>query len=195
MNNLNSKVGLFDGKKKGWMETFTGRKVNPLELKEEDICIEDIAHSLSLICRYNGHCKVFYSVADHSIRVARMLEGSGWELGALMHDSAEAYLGDVIRPLKYQSNDLIEHENRALNVIFSKYGIDLNLRATQSIKDMDNIFIATEARDLMSSSGKEWSNLSKPLEDKIVPYLDYQWVKEKFLKLFREYGGKDTTLI
>jgi len=182
-------------KGKGCMETFTGRMVNPMKLKEGDICIEDIAHSLSLICRYNGHCRVFYSVADHSIRVARMLEGSGWELGALMHDSAEAYLGDFIRPLKYNLPDVLEAEDEALRVIFSKYGIDLNLRATQSIKDMDNILIATEARDLMSSGGKEWDNLPKPLAGRLVPYPDYQWVKGRFLKLFREYGGKDATLI
>lgn len=190
-NGLDSDSGLFKGAKKGWMETYTGKRVNPLELKPSDICIKDIAHALSLICRYNGHCGRMYSVADHSIRVARMLEGSGWELGALMHDSAEAYLGDVIRPLKHLFPEVVEAEHIALNTIFEKYGIDLNLRASQSIRDMDNILIATEARDLMKSGGKGWQNMPEPLPDVLVPYYDPPWVEKLFIKKFKEYGGKE----
>lgn len=190
-NNLESDVGLFKGWKKGWMETYTGKKVNPLKLKMEDICLVDIAHALSLICRYNGHCRTLYSVADHSIRVAWMLEGSGWELAALMHDSAEAYFGDVIRPLKHIFPDVVEAEHKALDVIFKKYNINLNLRGAQSIKDMDNIVGATEARDLMASGGAEWGNLPKPLPGVLIPYYDPPWVEAKFKKLFKEYGGRE----
>ena len=57
----------------GWIQTFTGKKFSPLEPRREDIDILDIAHSRSMQCRFNGHCRQFYSVAEHSVRVARIL--------------------------------------------------------------------------------------------------------------------------
>src|SRR5690606_19551202 len=65
-----------------------------------DVDLEVFAHALSLQCRFGGHCKVFYSVAQHCVLTARILHDSYWRHEALMHDAAEAYIGDVVRPLK-----------------------------------------------------------------------------------------------
>lgn len=82
-----------------WIQTFTGKKVFPLDIRAQQICIQDIAHALSLKCRFGGHCRTFYSVAEHSIRVSRIVP-KHLKLIALLHDAAEAYLPDVCAPIK-----------------------------------------------------------------------------------------------
>lgn len=88
------------------IKTFSGR-MDPLSPVVEEINIEDIAHALSRQCRYNGHCVGFISVARHSIWVAEHLESQGFDeviqLTGLLHDAAEAYLGDLVRPIKHSS--------------------------------------------------------------------------------------------
>lgn len=85
------------------IKTFSGR-IDPLNPVVDEINIEDIAHALSRQCRYNGHCVGFISVARHSIWVASRLETQGFDevtqLTGLLHDAAEAYLGDLVRPIK-----------------------------------------------------------------------------------------------
>ena len=85
-----------------WIQTYTGRKFHPLRPRVAEVDVRDIAHALSLKCRFGGHCRVFYSVAEHSVRVSRVLEAKGRELAVwgLMHDAGEAYLPDVGRPVK-----------------------------------------------------------------------------------------------
>ncbi|MBF0612521.1 MAG: hypothetical protein HQL55_15470, partial [Magnetococcales bacterium] len=77
-----------------WIQTFTGRQFWPLAPVLEHIHVQDIAHALSLLCRFNGHCQKFYSVAEHSLHVATILppELAGW---GLLHDASEAYLADL----------------------------------------------------------------------------------------------------
>ena len=80
--------------------TATGRWVNPMALKADDVCIEDIAVSLSHQCRFGGHCMQFYSVGEHSLNVAGMSTDHATKLLGLLHDATEAYLIDVPRPYK-----------------------------------------------------------------------------------------------
>lgn len=179
-------VGLYPGRYKGWMETFGGRKVNPFNVKEEDVDIRVIAHSLSLTCRYGGHCKVFYSVADHSIRVADIVEPK-YQLAALLHDAGEAFLGDVIRPLKYNLPIIQEAEERALKVVMGKFGVDWSEDVREAVKQADNIVGATEGRDLMYHV-EDWGKLPEPLEAKIRP-MSFLEAEIIFLSMFRHYGG------
>ena len=88
-----------------WLQTFTGRQFWPLGPEPTDIVIEDIGHALGSLCRFNGHCKAFYSVAQHSILVSRACEKHGLVAAfrGLMHDASETYLLDVPKPLKRSS--------------------------------------------------------------------------------------------
>lgn len=82
-----------------WILTYTGRKFWPLEPKAADVCIEDIAHALSNICRFNGMAKNFYSVAQHSWLVSYLVH-EDTALSGLVHDAAEAYIGAMVAPTK-----------------------------------------------------------------------------------------------
>lgn len=166
-----------------WIETFTGKKVNPLRLTEEDIDILDIAHALSMICRFGGHCRRFYSVGQHSLYVCRLLEEKLAPvivtekrltlLAGLLHDSAEAYIADVTSPVKYQIRQLREIEDRALGVIMKKFGV---VGANWVyIKDADTFAIAAEAKALMHSKGVDW-NLPK-VGDYLPLYYDTSPIK------------------
>lgn len=86
------------------MNVFSGHRIDPLHIKEDDIYLEDIAHALSLICRGNGHIKYFYSVAQHSLNCAKEAQSRGYNkhivLSCLFHDASEAYMSDLITPIK-----------------------------------------------------------------------------------------------
>jgi hypothetical protein len=127
--------------------TATGRNVNPLALRPEDIDIRDIAHSLSLTCRFNGHCRVFYSVAEHSVLVSRLCPPE-FAFEALMHDAAEAYLGDVPTPLKRQWPEYRGAEDRAHAVIAQLFGLPAEISQEVHVAD-DEAFRIEEVRLLV----------------------------------------------
>lgn len=89
---------------KTWMLTQSRRRVEPLNFKAADVWLPDIAASLAKQVRYNGHVDFFYSVAEHSVLISRALERDGQprhiQATGLLHDSSEAWLGDMIRPMK-----------------------------------------------------------------------------------------------
>lgn len=165
-----------------WMETFSGGKVHFRDPKPEEIHITDIAHHLSLLCRYTGACYEFYSVADHSLRVAKIAPFK-LRLAGLLHDAAEAYINDISRPVKY-THKLDETEAILTKVIDEKYGIDSK---NPAIRAADNILLATEARDLMPNTDG-WRKLPKPLLTRIRP-LEPKEAERLFLAKFYEYGG------
>lgn len=118
------------------LKTFTGKNFNYLKILEDDICIEDIAHSLSFQCRGNGHLKNFYSVAQHCIFVG-ILSNS---LEGLLHDASEAYTGDIPTPLKKTIPEFKILENKIQKVIYKKY----NIIKTNTIKSIDILSINYE---------------------------------------------------
>jgi hypothetical protein len=134
--------------------TSTGRLVNPLELKEEDVEPEDIAHALSNQCRFSGHTTQFYSVAEHSVRVAKWVKDRGGsvedERCALLHDASEAYLVDIPRPLKmdaYFGRTYRGAEERAMKVICRRFGVAPG--APPIVNDGDIAVFTAERRDIM----------------------------------------------
>lgn len=108
----------------GEMMTFTGRQVKPLAITADMIHILDIAHALSRINRFNGHLAGTMSVAEHSVNVSRHVE-EPFKLTALMHDAAETYLGDIIRPLKMLPQMAFYKiaEARIFTVMADKFGL------------------------------------------------------------------------
>jgi len=172
-----------------WMQTFTGRKIDLLAPKPEDVDIEDIAHALSMICRFNGHCRDFYSVAEHSMLVEmlsgadfgnlpRSLEGpsryDGTEvrLCGLLHDAAEAYVGDLCTPVKRslvhleglpavpslsRGTPFDDLEDRWLRAIGQRFDLGSSLASTNEIvKESDDKALAIEVVALFSPVLMDW---------------------------------------
>lgn len=139
-----------------WMQTISGRAFYPLDPWPEDVDIGDIAHALSLVCRFGGHCSKFYSVAEHSVRVCEAIEGASGTEGeafcGLMHDAAEAYVGDVIWPLKQslagESNGYKQIERRVERAIAKRFHLPFEMPPI--VKRFDLVLLSTEKRDLMN---------------------------------------------
>jgi hypothetical protein len=101
---------------------YSGTVFDPFNPCPDLIKVEDIAHSLSMLCRFNGHCRSFYSVAEHSVRVAEKC-GEDLMLVGLLHDAAEAYLGDLPRPIKEVLPDFLAAERRLQVAISRRFGL------------------------------------------------------------------------
>ncbi len=113
--------------KKDFITTIGGKSISPLSPAAEDIDINDIAHALSLICRANGHLREFFSVARHCINCAKEAESRGYsvrvQLFCLLHDAAEAYIGDMTRPLKRRLEYYCKCEEKLHADILTALGI------------------------------------------------------------------------
>ncbi len=171
--------------KEVWIQTVSGKRVDLPTPKLDQIDINDIAYALSMKCRFNGQCKKFYSVAEHSIRVSWLLP-PGLELAGLLHDANEAYLPDIPRPVKElipQYKRVEEYMEEAINL---KYGIELSDEDSRHIKCADNIMLATEARDLMGDTDG-WGLTEIPLKRVIKP-LSIDVARWMFLEAFESYN-------
>ena len=127
-----------------WMTTYSGIRFNPLEPDPNLINMADIAHGLSLTCRFSGQCNKFYSVAEHSVRLALIVPKSMRSM-ALMHDAAEAYLTDVSKLVKNNLPCYQEAEKKLLIVILDKYNVEPE---SMEIKPYEYQLLAQECRDL-----------------------------------------------
>lgn len=137
-----------------WMQTYTGRAFYPLDPRPEDIDPRDIAHALSLICRYGGHVTRFYSVAEHCVLMSHAVcpECALW---ALLHDATEAYVGDMIRPLKLAMPAYREAEDRLMRVICDRFG--LGHQCPADVKSADNRILRDERDALMAPAPLPWT--------------------------------------
>lgn len=140
-------------RKGDWFITFTGRQFFPLDPRPEDICIEDIAHSLANICRFGGHCREFYSVAQHSVHVS-FLVPQIFSLVGLMHDAAEAYVGDMVRPLKRFMPEFKSVERSVWLAIAERFSLPREMDPI--VKLFDNVALLTERRDLVAPTDFVW---------------------------------------
>jgi len=141
-------------KNNSWIMTFTGKQFTPFDPDIEDIDIVDIAHALSNICRFGGHCSKFYSVAEHSILVS-ILCPPELRLTGLLHDAAEAYLGDIPTPLKQDAFKMAE--SKLMDLIHLKFCCPESRKWLAGIKPIDTYLLLVEANSL-GMRPWEWSN-------------------------------------
>lgn len=133
------------------IQTASGRTVDLLAIKPSQIAIEDIAHGLSHLCRFNGQVRDFYSVAQHSVLVSMVCAPADM-LAGLLHDASEAYLGDVVTPLKKlkRMTPYRGLEERMQRAIFTRFGLSPGMPG--GVKVMDARLLRTEIRDLMPAA-------------------------------------------
>lgn len=176
-----------------FIETFTGARFQPLAPVVNDVWIEDIAHALANQCRFSGHSRRHYSVAEHSIRVSMLLEEWGEDedvqLWGLLHDASEAYLVDLPTPLKTHpaiGDGYRKAERTLMRVICARFS--LPEREPERVRIADAVMLATEVRDLMPGRREHWKGLVvKPHEEAIVWLGDPE---REFLERFRTLDGR-----
>lgn len=134
-----------------WLCTYMGRKVFFLDPLPGEICIEDIAHHLALTNRFCGATREPYSVAQHSVEVSLQCGDHRW---GLMHDAAEAYLGDVHKPLKNVLTDYAGIESAILAAVAEKFGLGWPM--PEEVHEVDTRMLVTEARDLLAEVPIGW---------------------------------------
>jgi uncharacterized protein len=152
------------------------------------INIHDIANALSKINRFGGHTNRFYSVAQHSVLVA-MIVPKQYKLEALLHDATEAYLGDVIKPLKI----LLGNSYRMLELsfeaaIYRKYNVSSTAASKQQIKKADEQMLELEHEALQKGNTEPLLMLMKNLGVNVDGHCNWQYntAKVLFKSMFAE---------
>ena len=136
-----------------FIKTFSGKHFYYDRINKDDIVINDIAVSLSNICRFAGHLSHFYSVAQHAVLCSQLVPHE-FAFEALMHDATEAYCQDIPAPLKRLLPDYKRMEEKIDAVIREKYGLPPVM--STPVKYADLIMLATERRDLGLDDGSFW---------------------------------------
>ena len=176
-----------------WMQTFTGIEFYPLDPRPDEINIEDIAHALSMLCRYGGHVRQFYSVAEHSIRVCELCPPE-YAVWGLLHDAAEAYMVDLPRPIKRYSEIgrlYREAEDRLMIAICERFGLTWQDPMPEPVERADKGMLWVESRDLMPPNPcwEKWRTLTtgreRPIETTATPAI----AEAAFLAIWGEQRG------
>jgi hypothetical protein len=173
-------------RKGDWIQTFTDKQFFPLDARPEDVCLEDIAHALSNLCRFGGHVREFYSVAQHSVLVS--WHCPKYPRSGLMHDATEAYLVDVPRPIKKHLSNYSDIEANLARVIGARFALPLSPLPAE-VQEADERALATEKRDLRGPPPAAWGDLPAPWFDTIVPWVP-SVAKEMFLNRAAQLGVK-----
>lgn len=169
-----------------WIQTYTGKAFYPLAPVIEDIDIIDIARSLSMQCRFNGHLDRFYSVAEHSVLLSDIVEPD-YALWALLHDATEAYLCDLPRPLKEVIPDYSHWEQQLMIAICDRFGLPHQCPA--QVKEFDARILMNERDAFLGKCDRAW-DLDVPPLPKIYFGAWEPWdAMTKFLRRFSELTG------
>lgn len=176
-------TGSGSGRQGGWIQLKSGKPFWPLDPRPGDIDIRDIAWSLSMQCRFAGHSLVFYSVAEHSWLVSHAVPAS-YALYGLLHDATEAYLQDLVQPIKNDIPSYRAHEDRLWQCIAQRFGLSPDI--PDVVKEIDRRMLATEKRDILSTSERDWQLDAVPLDDVDIVGISPWHAYRDFLSRFRE---------
>jgi hypothetical protein len=168
--------------------TSSGKPFWPLAPELNDIRITDIAEHLSRICRYGGALRSdvqFYSVAQHSV-LCSLHVPPDHAVEALLHDAAEAYVGDMVRPLKLMMPEYRAVEDQIDRLIRQKFNLPAEMSTL--VKQADRSACATERRDLLAESpGLDWGPMPRTWSDRIEPLLPFE-ARDLFIARARQLG-------
>jgi 5'-deoxynucleotidase YfbR-like HD superfamily hydrolase len=174
-----------------WIKTFTGVHFDYAKPSIKSICIEDIAQALSHECRFAGHIPEFYSVAQHSVLISKIVPPS-FALEALLHDAHEAYCKDIPSPLKKLIPDYRGIESNIDFAIRIKF--ELPLIISPIVKQADLVMLATERRDLDLDDGTPWPMLDgiAPSDEILVTPFNPVQARTEFMQRFRQLFNERT---
>lgn len=170
-----------------WIQTYQGGQMYPLDPDPAEIDIQDIAHALSNLCRFNGHVKTFYSVAEHCCHVSDLFVSPAMRLEGLLHDASEAYLCDMPRPMKRSegfADVYLTAESKLMHTIAVRFGV--TWPTPTFIMMADNRVLGTEALQLMSPLHPEWRDRYEPVSRLVLPCWEPTRAREEFLKRYFE---------
>lgn len=166
------------------IRTIAGDLFWPLEAQLQEISIDVIAHALSQINRFTGHTREPYSVAQHSVMVSRLCPKE-FALWGLLHDAAEAFLGDVSRPLKHQAfmDGYRQAEDRLQRLIFDRFGLIGPVPA--EVKAADDGALHAELRDLVPGSDPRHAQIANAANIPAIVPQRSQRARDMFMQRFR----------
>lgn len=169
-----------------WMETFSGTKFNLVDIDPASFTLADIARSLSMSCRYKGHVHTFYSVAEHCVLLARHAidQGKNWQevLTVLLHDAAEAYIGDMVRPAKDQMPQFKDLESRIDAALAVRY--NLIYPFPPFLKEWDFRILIDEQFQAMIPSENDWGFGDAPPMGIKLQFWEQSVAEQEFIQLF-----------
>ena len=168
-----------------WISTYTGKAIDLLDPDWGSIDILDIAHALAHQCRFTGHTREFYSVAQHSVLVSQQVPPEH-ALEGLLHDAAEAYCADLAKPIKHLPgfeayNELEARLQRAVTMAF---GVPTEM--SKPVKEADRRILTTEAKCLLTKPPRPWTLPAEPYPDLEIKPLPPDVAKAMFLASFQE---------
>lgn len=171
-----------------WVQTYSGRRFNPLKPIPESIVIQDVAHALSQVCRYNGQCNFFFSVAQHCVIVSYLCDEKD-ALHGLLHDLSEFVISDISAPLKHTSEfeEYRRIEDNLMRAAYKRFGL-IGDEPT-SVKRADKLALATEVASGLLDARPDWKLPCQAAPFKIVP-LPPDEAKILFLNRFFDLIGK-----
>ncbi len=170
------------------MTTYSKVSFQPIKPKEDKINIKDISHALSLMCRGNGHLNHFYSVAQHSVNCCKEAKMRGYsnkvQLICLLHDASEAYLADIIRPVKPHLENYLEIEERLQTVIYKKFiKEEVTKEELLKMKEIDDEVLFWELYTLMDDENFKEKKVSDIIDTNLK---SFEEIETEFLNLFNE---------
>lgn len=178
---------------------YPGGTVDPLNPDPADITIEAIAHSLAMQCRFTGHTRYHYSVAQHSVACS-FLVPKGWELWGLLHDAPEMMMSDIARPIKRSSSEFgtvyNAIEDKLMEAVCIRFGLELvDGGLPKQVGEVDELVLANEMVLLMPDDPifdlwKGYPAIPTKFLAKMLP----EEAEERFLMRYNELGGSYATV-
>ena len=176
------------------MNTYTGKRFDPMQMTPEEVSLRDIAHALSLLCRGGGHMKYFYTVGLHSLNCAREAASRGWSdrlvLACLLHDASECYMSDVPSPFKKTLPEYQEQEAYLLHLIYEKFlGSDLTAQEQAQLEEIDHVMLWYDLDGLLGEKQDgEPPKLHIELDYTVEPFAK---VEAEYIRIFEKYSRSE----
>lgn len=171
-------------RKGGWIQTWEGIAFYVLDPRPEEIYIEDIARALSMQCRYTGHVRFFYSVAEHCCHIADRCTGRNKAWG-LLHDASEAYLNDIARPVKPDLANYKIIEAGVMACVIDRFNLPLDM--PQEVHDLDNRILVNEREQLLKKPPMPWMYTGERILDLMIEGWHPQQAEAEFMWRFKAY--------